>query len=73
MTDERRYTFLWWGDGYAVFDGDDYIGKDDQVDLLEMLVESGLAVQLNMDEAVDVDDWDDSLAVTVERFGLDVR
>lgn len=38
-----RYTFVWWGDGYFVYDGSEYIGKDDQVNLIELLVEAGVA------------------------------
>jgi hypothetical protein len=32
--------------------------------------EVGLLTRLNMDEAIEVDDWDDSLTTTRERLGL---
>jgi hypothetical protein len=40
---EKRYTFVWWGDGYFVYDRGHYIGKDDQVDLIRLMVDDGLA------------------------------
>jgi hypothetical protein len=55
------YTFVWWGDGYFVYDGDEYVGKDDQVDLIDFLVYHGLAEKLNEDEAVELDQGFDTL------------
>ena len=44
-----RFTFVWWGDGYAVYDGQRYIGTDDQLDLVEMMVDGGLADRLDLE------------------------
>lgn len=38
MTDQPRYTFVWWGDGYAVYDGEKYIGLDDQLDEIQDII-----------------------------------
>jgi hypothetical protein len=48
--DEPRYTFIWWGDGYFVYDGDTYLGKDDQVDPIRMMVESGVARKIDYED-----------------------
>lgn len=41
--EQPRYTFVWWGDGYAVYDGETYIGKDDQLsEIQDIIVPSGL-------------------------------
>lgn len=61
-----RYTFIWWGDGYFVYDGDKYIGKDDQLDLLEMLLEVGLARRL--DYETDDDDGIEATETLTEFF-----
>ena len=45
-----RYTFVWWGDGYLVYDNGAYIGKDDQLFLLDFLVEGGLAEKYEVSE-----------------------
>ena len=45
-----RYTYVWWGDGYFVYDGDKYIGKDDQVDLEYMAAEAGLIRRVDAEE-----------------------
>jgi hypothetical protein len=48
-----RYTFIWWGDGYFVYDGDKYIGKDDQVDAIDLLVDAGAARKIDYEDAGD--------------------
>ena len=40
-----QYTFVWWGDGYFVYKDGGYIGKDDQLDLVEIMVELGADVK----------------------------
>lgn len=49
-----RFTFVWWGDGYFVYKDGAYIGKDDQVDLMEEMEMAGLAESLNRDEEVEL-------------------
>jgi hypothetical protein len=44
-----RFTFVWWGDGYFVYDGEKYIGMDGQLDLVELLVATGTTRILNKD------------------------
>ena len=51
-----RYTFVWWGDGYMVYDGEEYIGKDDQINMItDIIVRDGLGVE------VDAEGLDDEL------------
>ena len=56
-----RFTFVWWGDGYFVYHGDQYIGKDDQVDLIYEMASAGIIERLNMDDAVELDYGFDTL------------
>ena len=51
-----RYTFIWWGDGYFVYDGDKYIGKDDQLSIEEMLFDSGIARRLDYEAVNSVEE-----------------
>lgn len=51
MTEQPRYTFVWWGDGYAVYDGEKYIGKDDQLnEIRDIIVPSGLGQIVDAEE-----------------------
>lgn len=68
-----RYTFIWWGDGYAVYDGDEYIGKDDQVSAKDMLFDAGLAVRIDAEEKFEQLDavWGEPLPVVLAALGGD--
>jgi len=63
-----RYTFIWLGDGYFVYDGDKYIGKDDQLDIEEMLFDSGIARRLDYEMADDDDDGIEATETLTEFF-----
>jgi hypothetical protein len=56
-----QLTFVWWGDGYFVYDEDVYIGKDDQLDIVDMMEKAGQVEKLNVDEAVELDYGFDTL------------
>lgn len=56
-----RYTFLWWGDGYAIYEGSRYIGKDDQVSLVEMMEDEGIIRRYNAEAHFENEDILDDL------------
>lgn len=63
---EPRFTHVWWGDGYAVYEGDKYIGKDDQIDEVhDLMVPGGLTRVIDAEEHQDVLNyhWGDPLPV----------
>ena len=59
----HRYTYIWWGDGYLVYDGDQYIGKDDQVDEVKLMVDAGVAQRIDAADKEEIIDahWGDNL------------
>lgn len=64
MADQPRYTFVWWGDGYAVYDGEDYIGKDDQINEVDLMERAGIARTIDAEERSEVLDeyWGEPLS-----------
>ena len=52
-----EYTFVWWGDGYFVFQNGEYIGKDDQVDILQMLLDTENAERFDMPPEWEDEEW----------------
>mgnify|MGYP001588331879 CR=1 FL=1 len=59
-----KFTFVWWGDGYLVYDDGVYQGKDDQLNLVDLMVEAGVAVvktvpaKWDMDSPILLEDFD---------------
>lgn len=69
-----RYTFIWWGDGYFVYDGEDYIGKDDQLDELDLLMAVGAARRIDAEDKSEIidDNWRASLSEMLAALGEEV-
>lgn len=38
---QHKYDFVWYGDGYYVYHNGKYIGRDEQLDLVEIACELG--------------------------------
>ena len=52
-----RFTHVWWGDGYLVYDGNEYIGKDDQIDeVRDLMVPGGITRVVDAEDQPDVTD-----------------
>lgn len=64
-----RFTFIWWGDGYFVYDGDCYLGKDDQVNLIHLFAQAGLLTRLDY-EAENPDWGHESLSAFQAEYGM---
>lgn len=66
MSDGPVFTFVDWGDGYFVYENGKYIGKDDQIDLIDEMVRHGLAEKRHIAAESEEDTWfaaDDLAAV----------
>ena len=75
---DKFYVFVWWGDGYFVYENGVYIGKEDQVDLLGLLVDAGVAEKNGMPKDWNYDapdrlqgdeEWRDEDDIEIEEEG----
>lgn len=71
-----EWTLVWWGDGYMVYHHDKYLGKDDQIDLIDdIIVASGVGEIINAEDHEETlnENWGVPLPELKEALSAETR